>query len=163
MSDEIDTPENSDSNGIANLRKQYEEQKKQNDQLLAELNSFRSEKRQATVAEVLKAKGVPAAAARLYQGDDVSEDAVGKWLEENADVFGAPSRQVDPNEAAAARVAAASFGNTAGVQQDPAPGQVLGDPEQILHAINTLPYEELQKLGLMPKDTGNLFNSGRRI
>lgn len=162
MSDENETHENSDSNGIANLRKQYEEQKKQNDALLAELNSFRSEKRQATVAEVLKAKGVSPAAAKLYSGEDVSEDAVGKWLEENADVFGAPSKQIDPNEADAARVAAASFGNTAGVQQDPAPGQVLGDPEQILHAIKTLPYEDLQKLGIMPQDKGQLFNSGRR-
>ena len=147
MSDETEL---NDSNGIANLRKQYEETQKALKEAQSELGQYRAEKRKASVAEVLKAKGLPERAASLYSGEDTSEDAVGKWVEEYADVFGVKQEE-DPNAQAAERLAAASTGNSASIQN--AGKQVLGDPEAILHAIQTLPYDELVKLGYMPERT----------
>lgn len=158
MSDE-NTPDEGD--GIKSLRKQYDAIKKQNDELAAELATFRSEKRVATVAETLKAKGIPETAASLYSGDDTSPEAVGKWVEQYADLFGgakppAENGQPDPNAQAAARVSQASFGHP----EAPAPqqgGRIYGDPEEIRRALENLPYPELVKQGLMPPP-GGLYN-----
>lgn len=147
--------ENESSNegeGIKNLRSQYETLKSQNEQLLSELGTFKAAQRTTTVAGVLKAKGLDdakaAKAAALYSGDDASEDAVGKWLDNYADVFGvaAPAAQNDNVE----RVSAASFGTTDTNQNGPT-GRVLGAPDEIARALSTLPMEELVKLGYMPK------------
>ena len=154
MSDDLDTEveTQSDSEGIKSLRKQFEAQKKE----LAELREFREkasrEQRQSSVAEVLKAKGIPAGAAKFYDGDDTSEDAVGKWLEAHADVFqikspeGDDGQQVDENAQAAKRVTTQSFGTTT----NHAPLGRAMDPEEALRLIQTQPYEELEKLGLVP-------------
>jgi hypothetical protein len=144
---------NDEGEGIASLRKQYEATRKQNEDLAKELATFRNEKRQATITEVLKAKGLPEKAASLYSGDDVSEDAVVKWVSEYADVFGikqegTTAQAADPNAANAARVSAASFG-APGTEQF-TPGQPVGDPVELLHLMNTLPYEKLVELGLQP-------------
>jgi hypothetical protein len=157
MSDENISDE---GEGIKDLRKQYAEQKKANEQLATELAAFRAEKRTATVAEVLKAKGLPAKAASLYTGDDASEDAVGKWVESYADVFGVtPQASVnDENAAAAQRVSDASFGSGEGINSNGPSGQrVLGDPAEIERAIKSLPYDKLVELGYMPA-TGQLYN-----
>ena len=151
MSEENITDE---GEGIASLRKQYEATRKQNEELAKELAAFRNEKRQATVAEVLKAKGLPEKAASLYSGDDVSPDAVGKWVSDYADVFGikqegGAAQAADPNAANAERVSAASFG-APGTEQF-TPGQPVGDPVELLHLMNTLPYEKLVELNLQPK------------
>lgn len=157
MSDELDLEDESnehDSEGIKNLRKQYNATKKERDEFQKELAAYRQKERSATVAEILKAKGIPSSAAKFYTAEDASEDAVGKWVEENADIFGKPSspaEKSDPNAEAAQRVAGASFGNHGGIEtQAGIGGRVLGDPEEIAHALKTLPYEELQKMGLMP-------------
>ena len=152
MSGEYD--DTNEGDGIASLRKQYEATRKQNEELAKELAAFRNEKRQATVAEVLKAKGLPEKAASLYSGDDVSPDAVGKWVSDYADVFGikqegGAAQAADPNAANAERVSAASFGSP-GTEQF-TPGQPVGDPVELLHLMNTLPYEKLVELNLQPK------------
>lgn len=156
MSEENEFAEN-ESEGVKSLRKAYEAQKKQNDELQAELQAFRSERRQSSVADVLKAKGLPAGAAKLYNGDDVSEEAVGKWLEEFADVFGVKSAENDANSQNAQRVTAASGGAVDSIAAGDSKGPILGDPNEMLHAMNTLPYEELQRLGYLPK-SGTLFS-----
>lgn len=156
MSDENDFTEDQ-GEGIKNLRKQYEALKKQNDELLGQLTTFQAEKRQSTVSEVLKAKGLPATAAKLYHGEDVSEEAVGKWLEEFADVFGVKSNENDANAQNAQRVSAASGGVADSIATGEGKQPILGNPEEIANAIKTLPYEELQRLGYMPA-SGTLFS-----
>lgn len=158
MSDEDNITD--DSDGIKSLRKAHEEAVKEAKQLREELAGFRNAQRQQTVAGVLKAKGLPESAARLYSGDDTSEEAVGKWVDEYADIFGATrSGEVDDaNTKNAARVAEASYGNVHSIQNTP--GVNMGDPAEIEHAIKTLPYEELEKLGYMPP-RNQLFNQRR--
>lgn len=148
-----------ESEGIKSLRKAYDAQKKQLDEAMKELGTFRAERRQSSVAEVLKAKGLPATAAKLYHGEDTSEEAVGKWIEEFADVFGTPkASENDQNAANAARVSGASGGVGSPVAPSGDAGNpVLGDPVEMLHAMQTLPYEELQRLGMLPK-SGTLFS-----
>ena len=149
--------ENNDGSDVGDLRKQYELQKKETTKLLEELNGFRKTARQASVAELLKAKGVPVGAAKFYDAEDVSEDAVNKWADAHKDVFGgavaAPldgkPGELDQNALAAQRLAAITAGREAAIDTD---NRVLGDPEEIMRAIKTLPMEELVKLGYMPAD-----------
>lgn len=145
--------------GIKSLRREYNALKKQLDEQNTELASYRQEKRSTSVAGVLKAKGLPEKAASLYTGEDVSEDAVGKWVENYADVFGIRSNSTenDANAAAAQRASDASFGNldtNAGPGNN---GQVVGDLDELERAMRTLPYEELVKRGMLPA-SGTLFN-----
>lgn len=149
--------ENESSNegeGIKNLRSQYDAIKAEREQLAAELATYRAEKRQQSVAEALKAKGLDGAkaakAAALYNGDDASEDAVGKWLESYADVFNVQSQSDDSQNSDVQRVSAASFG-TADSNVNGPKGRVLGDPDEIARSLQTLPMEELIRLGYMPK------------
>lgn len=161
MSDENDTNE---GNGIADLRKQYETLAKQNKTLLDEVSTYRAEKRQATVAEVLKAKGLPAKAASLYSDEDVSEDAVNKWAEQYAEVFGvkqAADEAANKNAQDAKRVSDASHGQPVEGVNPFTPGMVIGDPVEMEHAIRTLPYEELVRLGYMPKPGNSMYNPQR--
>lgn len=148
--------------GIASLREAHEKLQKELKAAHDELSGYRAEKRSQTVAEILKAKGANPAAAKLYTGEDTSEGAVGKWLEDNADVFGVVSNGApDPNAQNAQRVADASFGNVQSIQNGPGNQVVLGDPESIQHAIDTLSYDELVKLGYMPP-RGQLFTPPAR-
>lgn len=146
--------------GIKNLRKEFEALKKQNAEKDARLAQYEQRDRQSTVASVLKAKGLSEKAAALYTGDDVSEDAVGKWVESYADVFGvqAQTQQTSENDAnaqAAQRTAAAAFENAEPGFNNL--GQVFGDPEEAEKLMRSLPYEELQKRGWVPS-TGTLFS-----
>lgn len=160
MSDE-NLPDEGD--GIKNLRKQYDAMKKQNDELLSELGTFRAERRASQVAEVLKAKGVPAEAASLYSGEDTSEAAVVKWVEQHASVFGGVKQEADQadvpdaNAEAARRVAGNSFGAVEGSSVPTAGAPILGDPDEMERFMRTAPIEELQKRGLFPAN-GTLFN-----
>lgn len=157
MSDEFDTEDQGE--GIKGLRKQYEALKAERDAQAKELAAFKAAQRQSSVAEVLKAKGLPATAAKLYNGDDTSEEAVGKWLEEFADVFGGTSAgsAEDSNAADAQRVSAASGGASSGTAVEAGGNSIIGDPAEMLHLMQTLPYEELQKRGYMPP-SGTLFS-----
>lgn len=148
-----------DGEGIKNLRKQYETQAETIKTLNAELEQFRASQRESAVKSVLKAKGLNEKVAAFYQGE-ASEDAVSKWVEDYADVFGIqPPAQDDDNAAKAAAVNAASFGGN-GYEQPAmgAQGKVFGDPAKIAEAIKTLPYEELVKQGYMPDPKFDMFN-----
>jgi hypothetical protein len=146
------------------LRSAYEAMKKQNDELLSELGKFRKEQRVSQVAGVLKAKGAPEGAASLYTGEDTSEAAVTKWLEQYAGVFGVKQEQAagappvaDPNADAARRIAGNAYGNLEGLSAPPTGEPILGDPAEMEYFMRTAPIEELQKHGLYPK-SGTLFN-----
>jgi hypothetical protein len=147
--------------GIKNLRKEFNALKKQLEEKDTELAGYRQEKRSSSVAAVLKAKGLSEKAASLYTGEDVSEDAVGKWLESYADVFGvntpAPASQPDANALAAQRAAEASF-ESLEFGTPPANSPVHGDLDELTRAMRSLPYEELVKRGLLPDPNNGLFS-----
>jgi hypothetical protein len=154
-----------EGDGIKNLRKQYDETAKELKAAREELAKFQAEKRAVSVAEVFKAKNLPEKAATLYQGEDTSPEAVSKWIEEYGDVFGVQAQTQapanDPNAQAAQRVSQQSHGTVDSIQNGPVDTAVLGNPEEILRAIQTLPMDELVKLGYMPSD-GTLFNPHKR-
>ena len=167
MSDENTSDE---GEGIKNLRKEFESLKRQNAELHEALGGYQKRDRQAAVANILTTKGVDAKAASLYEGEDVTEDAVGKWLDEQrqrAALFGVATppatqpQQQTPTDAAVAAVAQAMSGNQSPIGEPPAPGAVFGNAAEIEHAIKTLPYEELVKLGYMPADDPRALN--RRV
>lgn len=147
MSDQFEDEEN-DSEGIRNLRKQFDAQAKE----LKELREFREgverQKRSDNVAGVLKAKGVNPAAAKFYTADDTSDEAINKWLEENGEVFGVPKTEQSADEQNAERVINNSYG--------PAPvgeanvSSPLGNIEQLRELYRTHSLEELQRMGKLP-------------
>lgn len=164
--------ESGEGTGIADLRKQYEAMKKELAAQSEELTRYRTAERQKTVAEALKAKGLPEAAAKFYTGDDVSEASVSKWAEENKDVFAVQQSntpptpttpQVDPAIQQAQRVSDAAHGAESTFANTPAgQPQVVGDPAEMLRLMQTLPYEELQKRGWMPATEGTMFHNPSR-
>lgn len=77
--------------GIKSLRKAYNTLKQQLADAQSEVQTFRAEKRSASVASVLKSKGLPEGAAALFAGDDVSEEKVSEWADGLAAMFGIQS------------------------------------------------------------------------
>lgn len=156
-----DATDNGDEGaGVADLRRKYEDQKKALGAALEKVSGFEAKERANSVTQILTSKGFKPEHAKFYTADDVSEDAVGKWADENAPLFGLTKQtsEQDANAAAAARAAGVSFGNVSSIQNSET--QVLGDPDALLKAIQTLPYDELVKQGIMPKE-GQLFNPPR--
>lgn len=156
MSEEFDGEEN----GPKALREAYEKLKKENATALERLAKLEAAERATSVTQALKAKGLSdekaAKVARFYNADDTSADAVGKWLEGEADTFGlstaAPQQTQapeDPNAQAAARVLGATFQEPAQTGQS-LNGKPIGNPAEMLQLMKTAPVEELRKLGLLP-------------
>lgn len=146
---EENEPLEQDSEGVKSLRKQHEAQQKRIAELENEKAVRDARDRASSVATILEAKGIAPSAASFYSGEDVSEDAVGKWLEAHADVFNvtaATSTEEDANTIAAARVNAASSGR---VEDISTPTGRVHDPEEALRLFDVLPYEELLKRGLV--------------
>ena len=107
--DDFDTNDNLDGNDLVKkLRKAKRADEKRIKELSEQLEGFLKEKKESTVRQVLEKKGVNAKAARLILKDidDVNEEAVSNWLDENADLFGitvADAPEVDKNNLAALR------------------------------------------------------------
>ena len=107
--DDLDTPEVLDGNDLVKkLRKAKRADEKRIKELSEQLEGFLKEKKEVTVRSVLEKKGVNAKAARLIMKDleDVNEEAVNNWLDENADLFGLTASDapaVDKNDLAALR------------------------------------------------------------
>jgi len=148
----------SDSEGIANLRRQYEQLQKDLKARDDELAGFRAEKRQSSVADFLKGKGLDAEkaskAAKLYSGEDTSEDAVGKWFEDYGDVFGAVSpqtQQASENAAAAAQITDFAQTGSAPLAAASIDGKVIGDPVELDRIMRTTPVAKLVEMGWLPE------------
>jgi hypothetical protein len=75
---------------LKKLRKAKRADEKRIKELTEQLESLSKAQRERTVKEVLEAKGVNAKAARLILKDleDVNEESVSNWLDDNADLFG---------------------------------------------------------------------------
>ena len=75
---------------VKKLRKAKRADEKRIKELTEQLEGLSKVQRERTVKEVLEKKGVNLKAARLVLKDldDVNEDTVSNWLEDNADLFG---------------------------------------------------------------------------
>ena len=106
---DMDQFNNDGSDLLKKLRKAKRSDEKRIKELTEQLESLSKVQRERTVKEVLEKKGVNAKAARLILKDidDVNEDTVNNWLDDNADLFGikvdAPEQRVSETDRAALR------------------------------------------------------------
>lgn len=83
---------------LKKLRKAKRNDEKRIKELTEQLEGLTKAQRERTVKEVLEKKGVNPKAVRLILKDidDVSEESVNNWLEDNGDLFGLTSTQEAP-------------------------------------------------------------------
>ena len=103
--DELDVDFNDNEGGsdlVKKLRKAKRADEKRIKELTEQLEGFSKAQRERTVKEVLEQKGVNPKAVRLILKDldEVNEESVNNWLEDNGDLFGlttqeAPQSNVD--------------------------------------------------------------------
>ena len=89
--DDLDNePQLDGSDLLKKLRKAKRADEKRIKELTEQLETFTKAQREQTVRQVLEKKGVNAKAARLIMKDleDVNEETVSSWLDDNADLFG---------------------------------------------------------------------------
>lgn len=89
--DDLDTEANLQGDDLVKkLRKAKRADEKRIKELTEQLEGLSKAQRERVVKEVLEAKGVNLKAARLVLKDldDVSEESVSNWLDDNADLFG---------------------------------------------------------------------------
>ena len=91
--DELDTIEEAPMDGsdlLKKLRKAKRADEKRIKELTEQLEGFSKSQREAVIKSVLEKKGVNLKAARLVMKDldDINEDSVSNWLDDNADLFG---------------------------------------------------------------------------
>lgn len=81
---------NDDTNGIKDLRKAKRADEKRIRELTEKLEMFERQQRESTIKSVLESKGVNSKAARLILKDldEVNEESVNNWLNDNGDVIG---------------------------------------------------------------------------
>ena len=89
--DDLDNDSQLDgSDLLKKLRKAKRADEKRIKELTEQLETFTKAQREQLVSEVLEKKGVNKKAARLVMKDldDVNEESVSRWLDDNADLFG---------------------------------------------------------------------------
>jgi hypothetical protein len=91
--DELDTIEEAPLDGsdlLKKLRKAKRADEKRIKELTEQLEGFSKAQREAIVKSTLEKKGVNQKAARLVMKDleDINEDSVSNWVNDNADLFG---------------------------------------------------------------------------
>jgi TolA-binding protein len=101
--DDLDTDtitgNESGSDLLKKLRKAKRSDEKRIKELTEQLEGFSKVQRERTVKEILEQKGVNPKAARLVLKDldEVSEESVNNWLDDNGDLFGFTPAQGAPN------------------------------------------------------------------
>ena len=96
---DIDTDTQLDgSDLLKKLRKAKRNDEKRIKELTEQLEGLSKVQRERTVKEVLEKKGVNLKAARLVLKDldDVNEESVNNWLDDNADLFGITVAKEEP-------------------------------------------------------------------
>ena len=96
---DIDTDTQLDgSDLLKKLRKAERNDEKRIKELTEQLEGLSKVQRERTVKEVLEKKGVNLKAARLVLKDldDVNEESVNNWLDDNADLFGITVASEEP-------------------------------------------------------------------
>ena len=99
--DDQDTDNETQMDGsdlLKKLRKAKRNDEKRIKELTEQLEGLTNVRREQIVKEVLEKKGVNAKAARLVLKDldDVNEDTVNNWLDDNADLFGIKNNKEEP-------------------------------------------------------------------
>ena len=92
---------------LKKLRKAKRNDEKRIKELTEQLETISKSQRERTVKEVLEKKGVNPKAVRLILKDidDVSEESVNNWLEDNGDLFGLTPTQEAPQASETDRAA----------------------------------------------------------
>ena len=104
--DDLDMDSSTDGGDLVKkLRKAKRSDEKRIKELTEQLERYTKAQREQTVKSVLEKKGVNQKAARLILKDieEVNEESVSNWLEDNGDLFGLQAQntpQVDANIAA---------------------------------------------------------------
>ena len=104
--DDLDMDSSTDGGDLVKkLRKAKRSDEKRIKELTEQLETYSKAQREQTVKSVLEKKGVNQKAARLILKDieEVNEESVSNWLEDNGDLFGLQAQntpQVDANIAA---------------------------------------------------------------
>ena len=99
--DDLDTDNGVQLDGsdlLKKLRKAKRNDEKRIKELTEQLEGLSKVQRERTVKEVLEKKGVNLKAARLVLKDleDVNEESVSNWLDDNADLFGITVAKEEP-------------------------------------------------------------------
>lgn len=84
---EEDAPKQS-SNALQEARAAFKAQKRQNKELLEQLESLKSGLRERAVKDAIKSKGLPEKVASLIPKDLTTSEEVDAWVADYADVFG---------------------------------------------------------------------------
>ena len=98
---EIDNTPTNDNDLVKQLRKAMRAKEKENKELAEKFEALNKVQRERVVKEVLESKGVNAKAARLIMKDldDVNEETVSHWLDDNGDLFGYNKQaEADPQQ-----------------------------------------------------------------
>jgi hypothetical protein len=92
---------------VKKLRKAKRNDEKRIKELTEQLEGLTKSQRERTVKEVLEKKGVNPKAVRLILKDidDVSEESVNNWLEDNGDLFGLTPTEDAPQASSTDRAA----------------------------------------------------------
>jgi len=92
---EIEDEPQDNNNLVKQLRKQLRQQQKEKQELAEKFESLSKTQREAVIKQVLDQKGVNQKAARLIMKDleDVNEETVSNWLDDNGDLFGLTRQQ----------------------------------------------------------------------
>ena len=101
--DDLDTDNEVQMDGsdlLKKLRKAKRNDEKRIKELTEQLEGLSKSQRERTVKEVLEKKGVNPKAQRLILKDleDVSEESVNTWLDDNGDLFGLTKPEVNPEQ-----------------------------------------------------------------
>ena len=101
--DDQDTDTDTQMDGsdlLKKLRKAKRNDEKRIKELTEQLEGLSKSQRERTVKEVLEKKGVNPKAQRLILKDleDISEESVNTWLDDNGDLFGLTKPEVNPEQ-----------------------------------------------------------------
>ena len=99
--DDLDTDNEAQMDGsdlLKKLRKAKRSDEKRIKELTEQLETLSKGQRERTVKEVLEKKGVNPKAVRLILKDldDISEESVNNWLDDNGDLFGLTAAEEAP-------------------------------------------------------------------
>jgi hypothetical protein len=87
---EINNEQMDGSDLLKKLRKAKRADEKRIKELTDQLDTFNKSQRESVIKKVLETKGVSPKAARLIMNEiqDVNEETVSNWIDDNADMFG---------------------------------------------------------------------------
>lgn len=94
-----DYDDSNESEGMKNMRKQLKELAKQNKELVEAQKNWDNQNRSAVISQALTSRGLDAKVAKFYPADlGADDESVGKWYNENKDVFGPAQPATIPDD-----------------------------------------------------------------